>query len=66
MLWLEMRGQAIDIRSIRCLDVGSEAPVAQRIEHQTSNLGVGGSSPSGRTKVLWVLWLKRLAEISVR
>ena len=25
-----------------------QAPVAQWIEHQTSNLGVGGSSPSGR------------------
>jgi hypothetical protein len=25
------------------------APVAQRIEHQTSNLGVAGSSPAGRT-----------------
>ena len=26
-----------------------KAPVAQRIEHQTSNLGVAGSSPAGRT-----------------
>jgi hypothetical protein len=26
------------------------APVAQWIEHQTTDLGVGGSSPSGRTK----------------
>jgi hypothetical protein len=25
-----------------------KAPVAQRIEHQTSNLGVAGSSPAGR------------------
>ena len=24
------------------------APVAQRIEHQASDLGVGGSNPSGR------------------
>jgi hypothetical protein len=27
----------------------AKAPVAQRIEHQTSNLGVAGSSPAGRT-----------------
>jgi hypothetical protein len=27
-----------------------KAPVAQRIEHQTSNLGVAGSSPAGRAK----------------
>ena len=26
-----------------------QAPVAQWIEHQTSNLGVAGSSPAGRT-----------------
>jgi hypothetical protein len=27
------------------------APVAQWIEHQPTDLGVGGSSPSGRTKI---------------
>ena len=31
------------------LITSSEAPVAQWIEHQTTDLGVGGSSPSGRT-----------------
>ena len=31
------------------LVTSSEAPVAQWIEHQTTDLGVGGSSPSGRT-----------------
>jgi hypothetical protein len=29
-----------------------KAPVAQRIEHQTSNLGVAGSSPAGRANLL--------------
>jgi hypothetical protein len=36
----------------------NDAPVAQRIEHQTSNLGVGGSSPSGRASKI-----KELKEI---
>jgi hypothetical protein len=34
---------------LMCLTHASEAPVAQWIEHQTTDLGVGGSSPSGRT-----------------
>jgi len=32
---------------------GGKAPVAQRIEHQTSNLGVARSSRAGRTIKNW-------------
>ena len=33
----------------KLITVVKSAPVAQWIEHQTTDLGVGGSSPSGRT-----------------
>jgi hypothetical protein len=39
-----------------------DAPVAQRIEHQTSNLGVAGSSPAGCTNARSTLLGRGLAK----
>src|SRR5579871_2031520 len=42
-----------------CIDatftIGSHAPVAQRIEHQSSELGVGGSNPSRCAICFWLM-----------
>src|SRR5438309_990002 len=42
------------------------APVAQRIEHQPSKLGVGGSIPSGRAKHEWAGSSHELPEIATQ
>ena len=51
---LERRRKAIDSRRIFAVPLRRKAtaPVAQRIEHQTSNLGVARSSRAGRTIII--------------
>ena len=60
-LGLEPRRQSVDYRrkSSPALRDGGKAPVAQRIEHQTSNLGVARSSRAGRTNKINNLAAKR-------
>src|SRR5207244_11432089 len=36
-------------------DKSNHAPVAQWIEHQTTDLRVGGSTPSGRATITWAI-----------
>src|SRR2546425_2808263 len=40
-------------RTLRAFRTGPTAPVAQWIEHQTTDLRVGGSTPSGRATITW-------------
>src|SRR2546426_6524335 len=40
-------------RSLHAFLIEPTAPVAQWIEHQTTDLRVGGSTPSGRATITW-------------
>ena len=40
-------------RTLHAFLTGPTAPVAQWIEHQTTDLRVGGSNPSGRATITW-------------
>src|SRR2546425_2136802 len=42
-------------RSLHAFLTGPTAPVAQWIEHQTTDLRVGGSTPSGRATITWAI-----------
>ncbi len=40
-------------RTLHAFLTGPTAPVAQWIEHQTTDLRAGGSTPSGRATITW-------------